>query len=647
MAYQGNILDILNPPEDDTTRKNFLDIAPANLSPKSDQTLESIAYKTLHPELDPKAYVSTDERQRREDLSAAHNLFFSDPTIATPQYQLDKAKALLDKQTAEAVAPLENFYNYQQAGGPVLNVPANASPSQKAFSSAISTNIAEQAPVTPGSVEALQQYTNLKAGKSYRMLQDLGLEFPGTGKTAPVFQSDAPEKGVGIGKVVPNTAPLPVDKTGLTSTIGSEFGEVDNPARGGYTEAGWNVGAWGHEISGKDTKLVALPVSVLKGYGDPAHKDFATKFNSQYDIQVIDPKTGKAAVSQLGDKGPGASTGAGIDLTMGTRATLGLPENFKGPVQYRVVRKGSALPDGTTSTAGGATADGTTTAAAGQPDLNTYIQPVDPKKLRDPEIYGGRNTPADNLLWARNQADQYAIEMAKAGTPLTVEEYKDRFKTFADATEKKAKGEAPTQLQREDTERFGSLAMTIPELDALMEVKKVVKGGPGGIGYGNAQADFYAKLNLLSPNISKGLGGQTGTPSDSDIKRAEQLLPTDHDSVEEAQTKIDYLKKLTTEQMGIMIRIRRSQHYDTSGLEQEYKRLFPQVAASEVNKKLNTNADILNKNVPGQAATPSLTPQQQKAAAEAGALRLHHLSFKKCLTSCHRILPGLDRAGSR
>jgi hypothetical protein len=617
MAYQENILDILNPPSDDTT-PNIL--APG-LAPKSDQTLKASAYKTLHPESDPEHYVSSDERKRQQDLVEAHNIFFGDPTIATPQYKLDQAKALLDKQTAEAVAPLENFYNYQMAGGPVMDVPANASPSQKAFSSAISTNIAEQAPVQPGSVEDLQQYTNLKTGRSYRMLQDLGLEFPGTGKTAPVFQSDAPAKGVLIGKAVPNTAALPVDKTGLTSVVGSEFGEVDNPARGGYTEAGWNVGAWGDSIAGQDTKLVALPPSVLKAYGNPGDSNFAKNFNANYEIQVIDPKTGKAAVGGIGDKGPGASTGAGIDLTMGLRSSLGLPTNFKGPVQYRIVKKGSALPDGTTSTSGGTAATDTTSSTT--QDQNTYIQPVDPKKLRDPEIYGSRNTPADNLLWARNQTDQYAIEMAKAGTPLTVEEYKDRFKTFADATEKKAKGEAPTQLQREDAERFGSLATTIPQLDALMEAKKKAGGGLLGVGYGDAQSDFYAKLNLLSPNISKGLGGQTGTPSDSDIKRAEQLLPTDRDSQEAAQGKIDYLKKQTAEQMGIMIRIRRAQHYDTSGLEQEYQRLFPNIAASAVNKKLNTNADILNKNAPQQTGTPA----QQKAAAASTAVKNPPPSF--------------------
>lgn len=102
--------------------------------------------------------------------------------------------------------------------------------------------------------------------------------------------------------------------------IGSEFGEVDNPKYGGYTEPNWNKGAWGDNIAGWDTKGVALP-----------HVPRGTV------VQVMSPSTGKSAYATVMDKGPGASTGAIIDLLAGTRADLGLERNFKGPIQYRIV----------------------------------------------------------------------------------------------------------------------------------------------------------------------------------------------------------------------------------------------------------------------------------------------------------------------
>ena len=42
-----------------------------------------------------------------------------------------------------------------------------------------------------------------------------------------------------------------------TTVTGTEFGEVDNPARGGYTEANWNIGAWGDDLTGWDNQGVA------------------------------------------------------------------------------------------------------------------------------------------------------------------------------------------------------------------------------------------------------------------------------------------------------------------------------------------------------------------------------------------------------
>jgi hypothetical protein len=134
-----------------------------------------------------------------------------------------------------------------------------------------------------------------------------------------------------------------------TPTIASEFGAVDDPSRGGYTEANWNVGAWGDDIGSTEAKGFALPTSFLSNYGDPSSKDFKSLFNSKYDIEARS-SDGRVARGPLMDKGPGVSTGASLDMLYGTARELGLPENYKGQVSYRVVPKDSkddvALPPG-------------------------------------------------------------------------------------------------------------------------------------------------------------------------------------------------------------------------------------------------------------------------------------------------------------
>jgi hypothetical protein len=536
------------------------------------------------------------------------------PDKGTTQAQRDKLQLetarsilgsdeLLPKETRDAARQIFD------ANNPLLQALPGMEQFAKNYDLTGTTAYEEQKPLT--SAESIDRYANLETGKSWRALQDLGLEFPGTGATAPVFQSDAPAKGVLIGKAVQPAQPATgvIDKTGLTPVIGSEFGEIDRPSRGGYTEPGWNVGAWGDSLEGKDTKLAALPISTLRKYGNPGDKDFHTKFNSQYEIQAVNPNTGFAVSMALGDKGPGESTGAGLDMTWGAREALGLAPNFKGPIQYRVVKKGSALPDGTTSTASTQPAGG---AAAASVDTNVYVKPVDPKTLRNPAIYGEKNSEQDNLDWAKNEADHYAVTMEKAGTPLTIEEYKKVFDEYHKGALASAKSEKPTQLPGADLERFTSMTIVPEQLDALLEAKKkagqfrppiaVKPGGAAGAtiadimqqqqmaAQSDEQRDFYAKRNLLTPNISKGLGGQTGTPSDVDILNAQSILPTEYDSVEEAERKINDLKALNKKSMEQMIRIRQNGHYDTSALEREYFKLSDDLAKAKIlqqNQKAN------------------------------------------------------------
>src|SRR4029077_1929600 len=284
----------------------------------------------------------------------------------------------------------------------------------------------------------------------------------------------------------------------------------------------------GDTISGKDTKLIALPVSTLKAYGNPGDSSFAKEFNSKFDVQIVDPKSGKAVVSALGDKGPGASTGAGLDLTYGTRAALGLPENFKGPLQYRIVPKGSALPSGTTSTGSTQPAPGTSAV----PDLNAYFQPIDKRLLKDPEIYGIKNSDRDNMIWARNQTQEYASQMAQSGTPITTTKFEEIFHEFYQATVKKAQGEVATALSAADMDRANALTSTLPLLDQLMESKKAVgqfipiKPAPGVPIAGEAgkyfldalgqrimpqnekESDYYSKRGLTSQVVAAALTGK-------------------------------------------------------------------------------------------------------------------------------------------
>jgi hypothetical protein len=175
-----------------------------------------------------------------------------------------------------------------------------------------------------------------------------------------------PARAIAAASTQPQQAQQPVDTSAggqaaaavqainQNAVIGSEFGEVDRPSRGGYTEPNWNIGKWGANLEGFDNEGVALPAEVLKNYGNHNDKDFATNFNNQYDVVVTNPKTGAQTITSLKDIGPGKSTGAGLDMLGGTRTALGLPVNYKGPVTYAVVPKGSAASLSTAGTASSA-----------------------------------------------------------------------------------------------------------------------------------------------------------------------------------------------------------------------------------------------------------------------------------------------------
>lgn len=122
---------------------------------------------------------------------------------------------------------------------------------------------------------------------------------------------------------------------GWNSVTGTEFGEVDNPKYGGYTEPNWDKGAWGDDLTGWGTKGIALP-----------HVPHGTV------VEVMNPANGKTIVTTVKDRGPGPKTGAGIDLLGGVVSDLGLPRNSSYPIRYRIVGPpGTPIPGATGASA--------------------------------------------------------------------------------------------------------------------------------------------------------------------------------------------------------------------------------------------------------------------------------------------------------
>jgi hypothetical protein len=453
-----------------------------------------------------------------------------------------------------------------------------------------------------------------QAGPSWRALQDLGIAHPGIAKsaypgfapTAPLFQPDIPSAQKPLATPAspagpPRAIPVgPPSNAGLNIVRGTEFGEVDRPTRGGYTEPNWDVGARGAKLSGTDAEGVALPLDVLKNYGNTGDKDFIDNFNSKYDVQVVDPNTGKYVTAPLKDYGPGKSTGAGLDMLYATRQNLGLPENYSGQIGYRVVPKGSAPPANTTaSVQQTAQQTSTTGGPVAAPDGNVYIQPIDRSKVKDPSKEGATMSNEDHLLYARSQADDYATAMAKAGTPLDTSQYQNIFSNFYtnSVKYKDLKPEDLKQPPQEYTDRFAALAgivsptgstitdpdgknpRPISQLDALLEHRNRARA-PGALPGSDAGRLFDAtKAQVIVP-IARGLFGQKGNLSEGEQRNAEQGLPQWIDSDEAAKAKLDSVKAQIQDQMRTIINIGKAQHFDTSALEQEYRRIYVTGAAA-------------------------------------------------------------------
>ena len=507
--------------------------------------------------------------------------------------------------------------------------------------------VAHITPPDDASMAALKQ-ANLNTGASWRALQDLGIQYPGvTGKyaTAPVFQPDAPPPAQKIEKAQPvpgqtvdasgKVVQAPASSIGLTTVKGTEFGQIDNPARGGYTEANWNVGAWGADISDQKTPMVALPTKVLGQYGNPNDSKFADNFNSKYEVQVTDPATGKVVVASLGDKGPGASTGAGLDMTWATREGLGLKPGFSGNMAYRVVPKGSALPDNTTPSVQQqvqqtTTHDGQFTTDPTNP-MQVFIKPTDPSTLKDPAIHGAGMSTGDIAQWARAQTDQYASQMEQAGTPLRMDEYKAQYAKFFEGAQKYQDPELKLEpVSPEHNQQFNSLAALVSpnattagsQLDALQKYwnaanEKGFNKVPGMEFPRSDEQRIYESQqeHLLTP-IATGLMGMTpGDLRGGMTENIAKVLPGVWDSPAVAQTKMDNIRASVKDQMQRIIQINRAEHHDTTALENQYRNIF---ANSSAATKAANSAKInqgYNKVIAQQGAAASQQPTRAQPTA--------------------------------
>ena len=481
------------------------------------------------------------------------------------------------------------------------------------------------------------RFANLNVGPSARALQDLGLQFPGTTSkyaTAPVFKPDAPPPPQKIERAQPvpgqtvdaqgNVVKAPASSIGLTTVRGTEFGQVDNPARGGYTEANWNVGAWGADISDTKTPMVALPVKVLSQYGNPNSGNYAKEFNSKYEVQVTDPATGKVVVASLGDKGPGASTGAGLDMTWATREQLGLKQGFSGNMAYRVVPKGSALPDNTTPSVQQTTANaGGTTSQQFTPGPvadQIHVNRIDPSTIKDPTVHGSTMTTSEIALWARNQANEYADQMSQAGMPLRMDKYQEQYQKFFEAGQKYQNPEEKlAAVSPQHNQQFQSLAALVSpdatpvgsQLDTLEKYwnaaqKKGFNKTPTRTGIvSDEQRMFDSQAeHLLAPIATGIMGMSVGDAGNVNVQEGmKKVLPDVWDSPDVARQKIANLRSSVQDQMRRMIQLNKAEHQDTTGLEQQYRKLFVQSkedAKVQQAKSTQSASAVLDANQPGQ-----------------------------------------------
>jgi hypothetical protein len=291
--------------------------------------------------------------------------------------------------------------------------------------------------------------------------------------------------------------------------------------------------------------------------------------------------------------------------------------------------------------AGGAAAGGGDTGIS-DPDLAAtvgpvYIQPVDPakideigKKLTVSQGQGAGLGAEDIAAYAKAQADQYAAVMDKSGTPLTVGEYKQQMSAFYGAAQKMNIGIMPQALPVDQADKLAALNDGVSIVENIRQKQQALWDKthppiPGlAINLPIEQTDEYkafdAARQLGLAQLARGVGGQSGTLTDSDLKIIKDALPNEHDTPAQAAAKTAILQQQSIEMMKNKLQYLRASHFDTSGFETLYGETAKAFADARTNKDLDVAQGAVERqaHIDKQAAksraltlpTPQQPPQQ-------------------------------------
>jgi hypothetical protein len=222
---------------------------------------------------------------------------------------------------------------------PAVTIPATGHAPDSPEAHAAQMELKRQG-LQPGEAQAVSEGRKPVAGPTNQAFMPEGGGAKGTAPL-PVVPHPARDQRQNQTQVqeAPQEQESPQSGHKMVGIVASEFGETDNPERGGYTEAGWNRGAWGDNLAGENNHGVALPESILRHLGYTGQRNYGQLFNDNYVVRIHNPRNGNVVEDPLKDIGPGARTGASLDMLWGTRAALGLPVNFKGGLNFEVVDK--------------------------------------------------------------------------------------------------------------------------------------------------------------------------------------------------------------------------------------------------------------------------------------------------------------------
>ncbi len=282
------------------------------------------------------------------ELASLPNLGFAVPQVTTafnptwtaPTYKPEDFEAAL-QFAPKPIAPDTFTAGINQLGGTLDNLldPAQQLKRQNARDLLRDYNTPAPMLVPMGSFQggslAGSPAANLSDGSTPNLVGYSAPSSLDTGSGAPAPAVSHQE----VGAVSNAAAP---DEHGFHLTLGTTFAtpnDLADYAKHGSLATGDNGrGKWNDDTTGS-SPYVALPPDTLRAYGIDPEKARGTA------VEVR--ANGKSVFATVADAMPNhAKNGAGIDLNPGTASLLGIDDvnNFKGPVQFRLVQQGESTP---------------------------------------------------------------------------------------------------------------------------------------------------------------------------------------------------------------------------------------------------------------------------------------------------------------